>query len=506
MTNIILCGGSGTRLWPISRTLMPKQFVKLFNDKSLFQLTLQRNSAVCDKLFIVSNSEQYFLALDQLDEINKVNNSETKYLLEPVGRNTAPAIALACLALNKDEIVLVTPSDHLVKDEEQYRKVLQEAKDLAKSDYLVTFGIKPTFAETGFGYIEADGLDAKAFHEKPDFEKATAYLRAGNYYWNSGMFCFKAGIFLDELQKYSPQIYDACKKALGSEVEASQVGEDKSSLPNQDFHRNNVSTSQVGEDKSSLPNQDCHGNEVSTSSKRVIKIDKASMLNIPEDSIDYAVMEKSSKVKVVPSDIGWSDVGSFDALYDELPKDENGNSINEKYVQIDSKNNLIYGNERKITTVDIEDLIIVDTGDALLISKKGSSQKVKNIVQKIRGDSELHNIHLTAHRPWGTYTILEDNPKYKIKRIEVKPGGRLSLQKHFHRSEHWTVVSGTAVVTLGEREIPLRANESIYIPMGELHRLQNAGKLNLVIIETQIGDYLGEDDIVRIHDDYKREE
>ncbi|MDD3855541.1 mannose-1-phosphate guanylyltransferase/mannose-6-phosphate isomerase [Sulfurimonas sp.] len=464
MTNIILCGGSGTRLWPISRTLMPKQFVKLFNDKSLFQLTLQRNSAVCDKLFIVSNSEQYFLALDQLDEINKVNNSETKYLLEPVGRNTAPAIALACLALNKDEIVLVTPSDHLVKDEEQYRKVLQEAKDLAKSDYLVTFGIKPTFAETGFGYIEADGLDAKAFHEKPDFEKATAYLRAGNYYWNSGMFCFKAGIFLDELQKYSPQIYEASLKAY-----------------------ENASKS-------------------TTDSTCLIRIQHQEMLNIPEDSIDYAVMEKSSKVKVVPSDIGWSDVGSFDALYDELPKDENGNSINEKYVQIDSKNNLIYGNERKITTVDIEDLIIVDTGDALLISKKGSSQKVKNIVQKIRGDSELHNIHLTAHRPWGTYTILEDNPKYKIKRIEVKPQGRLSLQKHFHRSEHWTVVSGTAVVTLGEREIPLRANESIYIPMGELHRLQNGGKLDLVIIETQIGDYLGEDDIVRIHDDYKREE
>ncbi|MBS4068387.1 MAG: mannose-1-phosphate guanylyltransferase/mannose-6-phosphate isomerase [Sulfurimonas sp.] len=462
MTNIILCGGSGTRLWPISRTLMPKQFVKLFNDKSLFQLTLQRNSAVCDKLFIVSNSEQYFLALDQLDEINKVNNSETKYLLEPVGRNTAPAIALACLALNKDEIVLVTPSDHLVKDEEQYRKVLQEAKDLAKSDYLVTFGIKPTFAETGFGYIEADGLDAKAFHEKPDFEKATAYLRAGNYYWNSGMFCFKAGIFLDELQKYSPQIYEASLKAY-----------------------ENASKS-------------------TTDSTCLIRIQHQEMLNIPEDSIDYAVMEKSSKVKVVPSDIGWSDVGSFDALYDELPKDENGNSINEKYVQIDSKNNLIYGNERKITTVDIEDLIIVDTGDALLISKKGSSQKVKNIVQKIRGDSELHNIHLTAHRPWGTYTILEDNPKYKIKRIEVKPQGRLSLQKHFHRSEHWTVVSGTAVVTLGEREIPLRANESIYIPMGELHRLQNGGKLDLVIIETQIGDYLGEDDIVRIDDDYKR--
>ena len=230
------------------------------------------------------------------------------------------------------------------------------------------------------------------------------------------------------------------------------------------------------------------------------------MSAIPEDSIDYAVMEHSSKVKVIPSDIGWSDVGSFDALYEELPKDEEGNTINEKYVGIESKNNLIYGNERKITTVDIEDLIIVDTGDALLVSKKGSSQKVKDIVQKIKGDSELHNIHLTAHRPWGTYTILEDNAKYKIKRIEVKSGGRLSLQKHFHRSEHWTIVSGTAVVTLSSKEIPLRANESIYIPMGELHRLQNDGKLPLVVIETQIGDYLGEDDIVRVEDDYKREE
>ncbi len=460
MTNIILCGGSGTRLWPISRTLMPKQFVKLFNNKSLFQLTLQRNSAACDKLFIVSNSEQYFLALDQLEEISKIKNNETKYLLEPIGRNTAPAIALACLALDKDEIVLVTPSDHLVKNEAQYQKILQSAKELAHLDYLVTFGIKPTFAETGFGYIEAEGEDVKAFHEKPDFDTAAAYLKAGNYYWNSGMFCFKAGVFLDELQKHSLRIYEAS----------------------------------------------CSAYKAASASSSLIRIKLEDMQNIPEDSIDYAVMEKSSKVKVVPSDIDWSDVGSFDALYEELPKDGDGNTVNEKYVQIDSKNNLIYGNERKIATVDIEDLIIVDTGDALLISKKGSSQKVKNIVQKIRGDSELHNIHLTAHRPWGTYTILEDNPKYKIKRIEVKPGGRLSLQKHFHRSEHWTVVSGTAVVTLGEKEIAIRANESIYIPMGELHRLQNRGKLPLVVIETQIGDYLGEDDIIRVEDDYRREE
>ncbi len=462
MTNIILCGGSGTRLWPISRTLMPKQFVKLFDDKSLFQLTLERNRLSCQRSFIVSSSEQYLLALDQTQESTLSNAETTCYLLEPIARNTAPAIALACMTLDKEEIVLVTPSDHLIKNEKEYQRVLNSAKESAEKNYLVTFGIKPTFAQTGFGYIEADGEDVKAFHEKPDFERATEYLKAGNYYWNSGMFCFKAGVFLEELQKHSPHIYDACQKALIDEV--------------------------------------------LTSSKRVITINKENMLKIPENSIDYAVMEKSSKVKVIPSDIGWSDVGSFDALYDELPKDKDGNTVNEKYVQIDSKNNFIYGNERKIATVDIEDLIIVDTGDALLISKKGSSQKVKDVVAKVRQDSQLHNIHLTAHRPWGTYTVLEDTPKYKIKRIEVKPGGRLSLQKHFHRSEHWTVVSGTAIVTLAREEKALRANESIYIPMGELHRLENAGKLPLILIETQIGDYLGEDDILRVEDDYKREE
>lgn len=471
MTNIILCGGNGTRLWPISRTLMPKQFVKLFSDKSLFQLTLERNSKVCSSSFVVSNSEQYFLAKDQSEELGEENFSKSRFLLESVGRNTAPAIALACMALDKDEIVLVTPSDHLIKNETEYDKVLSEAKKLSQEDYLVTFGIKPTFAETGFGYIEAAGTDVKAFHEKPDFDTAQKYLKAGNYYWNSGMFCFKAGVFLDELAKHSFEIYDACQKAFFA----------------------------------SIPSlSEANGSKDLSSSNRVITIDKEQMLKIPEDSIDYAVMEKSSKVKVVPSDIDWSDVGSFDALYEELPKDEKGNTVNENYVQIDSKNNFIYGKERKIATVDVEDLIVVDTGDALLISKKGSSQKVKEIVQKVRSDSELHNIHLTAHRPWGTYTVLEDSPKYKIKRIEVKPGGRLSLQKHFHRSEHWTVVSGTAIVTLGEKETALRANESIHIPMGELHRLENKGKLNLIIIETQIGDYLGEDDIIRVEDDYKR--
>ena len=455
MTNIILCGGSGTRLWPISRTLMPKQFVKLFSNKSLFQLTVERNSKVCDSQFIVSNAEQYFLALDQLEELNKTNN---KYLLEPIGRNTAPAIALACMKLPYDEIVLVTPSDHLIKDETEYKKVLEQAKELALKNNLVTFGITPTFAETGFGYIESvNTFDVKAFHEKPDFKTATSYLEAGNYYWNSGMFCFKAGIFLDELKKYSPEIFETSKLAL-----------------------ENANTQDI------------------------IRIKHDDMLAIPEDSIDYAVMEKSKLVKVIPSNISWSDVGSFDALFEELPKDTNGNTVNPNHISIDSKNNLVFGTERIISTIDVEDLIIVDSGDALLISKKGSSQKVKQVVAEIKKTTQLHNIHLSAHRPWGTYTILEDTPGYKIKRIEVKPGKRLSLQKHFHRNEHWIVVSGTATVTVGNETRYVRPNESTYIKMGELHRLENEGKIPVVLIEAQVGEYTGEDDIVRIDDDFKR--
>ena len=457
MTNIILCGGSGTRLWPISRTLMPKQFVKLFSNKSLFQLTVERNSKLCKSQFIVSNAEQYFLALDQLEELNKSNN---KYLLEPVGRNTAPAIALACMALEYDEIVLVTPSDHLIKNEVEYEKVLKKAKEFAKDNKLVTFGITPTFAETGFGYIESiNEFDVKAFHEKPNFQTATSYLEAGNYYWNSGMFCFKAGVFLDELEKYSAEIYNTSLNAFNN-----------------------------------------------SNKNEIVRIKHEDMINIPEDSIDYAVMEKSDIVKVIPSNINWSDVGSFDALFEELPKDKNQNTKNDKHISIDSKNNLVYGDERVIATVDVEDLIIIDTGDALLISKKGSSQKVKKVVEKLKkSGSELQNIHLTGHRPWGTYTVLEEANGYKIKRIEVKPGKRLSLQKHFHRNEHWIVVSGTATVTVGDETRYVRPNESTYIKMGELHRLENEGKIPVVLIEAQVGEYTGEDDIVRVQDDFKRD-
>ena len=402
MTNIILCGGSGTRLWPISRTLLPKQFVKLFDDRSLFQLTVQRNSKVCDAQLIVSNAEQYFLAVDQLEELQQTNNS---YLLEPVGRNTAPAIVLACFALAEDEIVLVTPSDHLIKDEKAYQKVIHTAQKEAQKGNLVTFGITPTYPETGFGYIEANGYDVKAFVEKPDVDTAKRYLEDGNFYWNSGMFMFQAGVFLEELKNYAPKIYETSLQAYNNAKQ-----------------------------------------------KDIIHIKHEDMANIPEDSIDYAVMEQSKKVKVIPSDIDWSDVGSFDALYGELPKDKYGNTKNNNYLQINSKNNLILSDEKLITTVDIEDLIIVDTGDALLISKKGSSQKVKEIVKQVKEKTQLHHIHLTVHRPWGTYTVLEDTPGYKIKRIVVKPGKRLSLQKHFHRNEHWIVVSGTATVTVGEKK------------------------------------------------------
>jgi len=452
MTNIILCGGSGTRLWPISRTLMPKQFVKLFDNRSLFELTQERNSSICEELYIVSNAEQYFLAIDQLEV-------EAKFLLEPIGRNTAPAIALACMDINSDEIVLVTPSDHLIKDKKAYQDAIQKANKLAKDDFLVTFGITPSYPETGFGYIEASKEDVKSFKEKPDLQTAKEYLEKGNYYWNSGMFCFKAGIFLEELKKHSPKIYLSCEKAYQEAI----------------------------------------------SSKGILRVKHDDMLNIPEDSIDYAVMEKSDKVKVVPSDINWSDVGSFDALYKELPKEKNGNTKNNKHISIDSKNNLIISHDRQISTIEIEDLIIIDTPDALLISKKGSSQKVKEVVNKLKQQNlELTITHTLTHRPWGTYEVLLSHDNYKIKRIIVNPNKRLSLQKHYHRNEHWIVVSGTATVTVGEEVKLIRPNESTYIKMGEIHRLENKGKIPVVLIEAQVGEYTGEDDIIRIEDDFER--
>ncbi|MCF6254163.1 MAG: mannose-1-phosphate guanylyltransferase/mannose-6-phosphate isomerase [Thiomicrorhabdus sp.] len=461
MINLILCGGSGTRLWPISRTLLPKQFVPLFQEQSLFQKTVLRNQVFCDQFLIVSNQEQYFLALDQMEGLNTNASSSLKaqFILEPVGRNTAPAIALACMAVNADDIVFVTPSDHLIKDPSAYEKVVHQAKQLAQQDKLVTFGIQPTYPETGFGYIEAQGEDVLSFKEKPELAMAESYLEQGNFYWNSGMFCFKAGVFLAELERHAPKMFQACQTAYQQ-----------------------------------------------TQQETFLRIPLEAMQAIPADSIDYAVMEKSQHAKVVPSDIGWSDLGSFEALDQELDKDAQGNTQADNTLLLNAKNNLILGNERIISLIDIENLMIVDTADALLIAPKGSGQKVKKIVEQLKAQgSDLPNIHRTAHRPWGTYTVLESEAKYKIKRIVVKPGKSLSLQKHLHRSEHWVVVSGTATVTVGEKTQLFRPNESTYIPIGEKHRLANDGRLNLVLIEAQVGEYTGEDDIIRFEDKYGRQ-
>ncbi|MDD2781551.1 mannose-1-phosphate guanylyltransferase/mannose-6-phosphate isomerase [Sulfuricurvum sp.] len=456
MINIILCGGNGTRLWPLSRTLMPKQFVKLFKEKSLFQLCVERNKELCETQMIVSNAEQYFLAIDQLHESGVKTSS---YLLEPIGRNTAPAIAMACFDIDEESVVLVTPSDHLIRDKEAYVRAVKRASELAQEGFLVTFGIEPEYPETGFGYIESKGEDVLAFHEKPDLETAKRYYEAGNFYWNSGMFCYRAGVFLAQLRQYAPEIYETSLRAYEN---ANKEG--------------------------------------------MIRITHDDMAMIPEESIDYAVMEKSQKVRVVAANIGWSDLGSFDALDQHMPKDDEGNTQCDHLYAVDAKNNFIYTQGRAIALTDVEDLIIVDTADALLIAKKGNSQKVKEVVAKLKsGESDLHHIHLTAHRPWGTYTILEEQRGFKIKRIVVNPGKRLSLQKHFHRNEHWIVVSGTALVRIGDDEKLICANESTYIPMGMNHRLENPGKIPLVLIEAQVGEYTGEDDIVRVEDDYKRE-
>lgn len=456
MTNILLCGGSGTRLWPISRTLMPKQFIKLFDDRSLFQLTALRNSEICDNTFVITNIDHYYLAMDQIENLNITN---FKYLLEPVGRNTAPAITLACLALDPNEIVLVTPSDHLIKDIKAYHTSVKAAKELAEQNFLVTFGIKPRSPETGFGYIESYNSDVKAFYEKPDYERAVKFLKDQNFYWNSGMFVFKAGVFLDQMKIFAPEILKACKFAFDN-------------AKKDEFD---------------------------------IKIDVTDMQNIPQNSIDYAVMEKSDIVKMVALDASWSDLGSFDSLDEQLPKDTNGNTINSDLVQINSHNNLILSSGKKIALIDVDDLTIVDTKDALLISKKSSSQKVKNVVEILKEESsELCNAHVTTNRPWGNYTVLENQDGYKIKIIEVKPGKRLSLQKHFHRNEHWIVLSGSATVTISETTRLVCPNESIYIKMGEVHRLSNEGKIPVVLIEAQVGEYTGEDDIIRLDDDFKR--
>lgn len=465
MINILLCGGSGTRLWPVSRKLFPKQFVDLFKGKSLFQKTVERNSLVSDSFIVVSNSEQFFLAQNQFVDVVDVVDDRVEFLLEPVARNTAPAIALACMGVDPEEIMMVTPTDHMIKDEEGYRKLISRSEALAREGYLVTFGINPSYPEVGFGYIEADGEDVVSFKEKPSLDIAEAYLASGNYYWNSGIFTFKAGVFLSELKSLAPEIYTACLAAFESKK----------------------------------------------SDNSVSRISLEDMLRIPEESVDFAVMEKSSRIKVVSSDINWSDLGSFDALSEEFEADENENVVLRRgdsqlpVVALNSKNNFIITRNHAVAVVDVDDLVVVDTTDAVLISKKGSSQKVKEVLAIIKKEQpELSEVHRIAYRPWGSYEILSEASTYKIKRIIVSPGKRLSLQKHFHRSEHWVVVSGTAEVQIGDEIKVVRPNESVYISMGDVHRLSNNGKIDVVMIEVQVGSYLGEDDIIRLEDDFKR--
>jgi mannose-1-phosphate guanylyltransferase len=459
MVNLVLCGGAGTRLWPISRTLLPKQFVKFFGEHSLFQRIVLTNSDFCSKQCIVSNAEQYFLAKEQL---HQVGTNKTSFMLEPIGRNTAPAIALACLGLPEDEIVLVSPSDHLIKDVESYSKAVWHATELANSSNLVTFGLKPTGPETGYGYIEADGEKVKRFIEKPDLETAKKYIASGNFYWNSGIFCFKAGVFLEELNEYAPAMFAACKEA-----------------------RKKAAVEDT-----------------------LVRIHHEDMMNIPADSIDYAVMEKSKKVSAVPCSIGWSDLGSFESLYKELPHNMDGNTEYSHHTSINSKNCLIMGSiapKKQIATIDLENVMIVDTADALLVAPLASSQKVKKLVDALKEKhSDLLHTPQTVIRPWGTYEVLDEEEHFKVKCICVNPGERLSLQKHMHRSEHWVVVNGMATATIGEETTYVRPNESIYISAGTLHRLQNEGIMPLTIVEIQVGEYTGEDDIIRMDDDYER--
>ncbi|WP_138496198.1 mannose-1-phosphate guanylyltransferase/mannose-6-phosphate isomerase [Paenibacillus pinistramenti] len=449
MINVVLCGGNGTRLWPLSRTLYPKQFNKMLGDHSLFQMTVERNAALCDQTFIVSNEEQYFLALDHLNELDI---RADKFILEPVGRNTAPAIALACFAAGEEELVLITPSDHVVQNQEEYASCIETAKGLALKGYLVTFGINPTYPETGYGYIEADGQNVISFKEKPDSLTADQYVEAGNFYWNSGMFLFKAGVFLRELKLAAKDIYETTLLAF----------------KNAKLHYDSL------------------------------RISKDEMEAIPSNSVDYAVLEHSTNVKVVPSDIGWSDLGSFEALYEQLPKDEAGNSVSKDYINVNSAGNLVLSNGRMVATIDVNDLLIVDTPDALMISRQGSSQKVKEVVGELkRRKSELCDNHVTAYRPWGNHTVLDTAQNYKIKKVVVKPGGKLQTQKHFHRNEHWIVLGGTALISVNGIETLLRANESTFIRMGEEHTICNPGKIDLCFIEVQVGEYVQEDDVVR---------
>ena len=418
------------------------------------------------EVLTVTNREFFFKTEDELREVNSKGVS-TAYILEPAGRNTAAAIAVAALQVVErhgvDAVMLVLAADHMISNQPAFAAAVGEAVAFAQEGKLVTFGIKPEAPETGYGYIEAKGNTVLRFVEKPNLEKAQEYLRSGRFHWNAGIFCFAAGTILAEMERHCPEILSACKACLAE--------------------------SRLAEGKGFVQTE----------------LDAACFKDVPSESIDYAVMEKSSIVAVVPCDIGWSDIGSWNALGDLAAPDENGNRIEGQAMLYNSRNCTVHSKDRIVGAVGVNDLIIVDTPDAVLVADKSSVQDVKHIYAQLKQQGhETYKLHRTVHRPWGTYTVLEEGPNFKIKRIVVKPGASLSLQMHYHRSEHWIVVNGMAKVVNGVQDILLNTNESTYIPAGHKHRLENPGILSLVMIEVQSGAYLGEDDIVRFQDNYGR--
>ena len=462
---VILAGGSGSRLWPMSRQNLPKQFLTLDGDATLLQTTIDRLSPTIvakDVLIVTQEShakgEAYHALLPY------------RTLFEPIGRNTAPAIALAAACLmaeGEDPVMVVLPADHIIKDEARFRAHLDVAIQAAQSGKLVTFGIRPTRPDTGFGYIKAAAsgddaqvLEVERFTEKPNHATAERFLKDGDHYWNSGMFVWRASVILAEMQRYLPAAHQIVQTILAE----SRAG---------------------------------------VTFQQAVEKHFAAM---PSISIDYGVLEKSDRVSLIPCDIGWNDVGSWQAVHEVAPKDENGNAIQGNVIAIDCKNSLIRAEKRLVAVIGVEDLCVIETADAVLISKSDQTQRVREVVDALheQGATE-HIFHTKVHRPWGSYTVLEEDPEgFKLKRIEVAPGARLSLQSHRQRSEHWVVVSGTATVTNGEEIITVYKNQSTYIPIGTKHRLENLGSEPLHIVEIQVGDYLGEDDIQRYEDNYGR--
>jgi mannose-1-phosphate guanylyltransferase len=459
---VILCGGSGTRLWPISRKLYPKQFISLVNDNTLFQDTILRLPKEVANPIIICNEDYRFLVAEQLRQINKDSNN---IILEPIGKNTAPAIALAALATGNDSLLLVLPADHIIKDEEYFNKLVLEAIPLAESGKLVTFGVVPTEAHTGYGYIKGGrkidvSLVVDQFMEKPSTKNARQYFESGEYYWNSGIFLFNASRYLEELNKFRPDIYMACKESM------------------------------LGK----------------KSDYNFLRLDKESFEECPSESVDYAVMENTEDAVVIPMDAGWSDVGSWSSLWDITDKDVNGNVILGDVITHNSTNSFIRSDDKMVAAIGLDNIVVVATKDVVMIANKDSDQDVNIIAKQLKDKNRTEwEKHREVYRPWGKYDVIDYGNRYQVKKITVKPGAALSLQKHQYRAEHWIVVIGTAKVTRGEEILLVRENESVYIPIGMVHALENPGEVDLELIEVQSGSYLGEDDIIRLQDRYGRD-